>query len=171
MSVKVVGPGMPLVVRAVLAMSRDQVLIGIPADSPPRSEPGAPPNAVIGYVMETGAPDLNIPARPTLVPGMRDAQPVAVDVMRQAAIAAVKDVAALKTTASNGGAVRQGLEAVGAVGRDAVQARYDKGPFVPLKPSTIKARRERGNTSTAPLKDTLQLRSSVTYRIRPKAGR
>ena len=55
---------MSLVARAVLAMSRDRVMIGIPADGPARREPGAPSNAVIGYVMETGAPDLNIPGPP-----------------------------------------------------------------------------------------------------------
>lgn len=165
MSVKVIGPGMSLIARAVLAMSRERVLIGIPADGPARSEPNAPSNAVLGYVMETGSPAHNIPARPFLVPGIRDAQPAAVGILKQSAVNALKDVAALKTTAANGGAVAQGLEAVGAVGRDAVKAKIDSGPFKALAPRTIAGRRARGNTGTDPLKDTLQLQQAVTYRV------
>ena len=168
MALKILGPGMSLVARAVLAMSRDRVMIGIHADGPARREPGAPSNAVIGYVMETGAPDLNIPARPFLVPGLRDAQPAAVGVLKQAAVAALKDVSALKTTASGSGPVLQGLQAVGAVGRDAVKARIDSGPFKALAPRTIAARQKRGNSSTDPLKDTLQLQQAVTYRVEKK---
>ena len=168
MALKVLGAGFPLVVRAVLAMSRDRVLIGIPADGPARREPNAPSNAVLGYVMETGSPAHNIPARPFLVPGLRDAQPAAVSILKQAAVNALKDVAALKTTAANGGAVAQGLEAVGAVGRDAVRAKIDSGPFQALAPRTIAGRQARGNPSTDPLKDTLQLQQSVTYRVEKK---
>lgn len=168
MPLKIVGPGMSLVARAVLAMSRERVLIGIPADGPARREPNAPSNAVLGYVMETGSPAQNIPARPFLVSGLRDAQPAAVAILQQSAVKALKDVSALKTTASNGGAVAQGLEAVGAVGRDAVKAKIDRGPFTPLAKRTIAGRRARGNTGTDPLKDTLQLQQAVTYRVEEK---
>lgn len=171
MTVKVIGPGFPLIARAVAAMSRDTVLVGIPANSPPRRNPADPPNAVIGYVMENGAPDINVPARPFLGPGIRDAQPAAIQVLQKGAVSALKDVAALKTTASNGGAVRQALESVGQIAEAAVKARIDRGGFAPLAQSTIKARRARGNPSTAPLLDTEQMYEAITHRIEPKAGR
>lgn len=171
MSVKVIGAGFPLIARAIAAMSRDTVLVGIPADSPPRRNPADPPNAVIGYVMENGAPDINVPARPFLGPGIQDARAGAIKALQQGAAQALKDVAALKTTASNGGAVRQALESVGQMAEDAVKARIDRGGFVPLAQSTIKARRARGNTSTAPLLDTEQLYHAITHRVQPKAGR
>lgn len=171
MSLKVIGPGFPLIARAIAAMSRDTVLVGIPADSPPRRNPADPSNAVIGYVMENGAPDLNIPARPFLGPGIQDAKAGVIQALNRGAKQALKDVAALQTTASNGGAIRQALEEVGQIAEDAVKARIDHGGFVPLAPSTIKARRARGNTSVAPLLDSEQMYDAITHRVQPKAGR
>jgi hypothetical protein len=171
MAVKVIGGGMPLLVKAVLAMSRDRVAVGIPADSPPRSEPGAPPNAVVGYVMENGAPELNIPARPFLAPGIRDAQSAVVETLRQAGVQALKDVASLRGTAQGGGAVEQGLHRAGVIAKEAVKARVEGGGFAPLAERTLAARRARGVSSAKPLLDTEQMYDAIDYRVEPKGGR
>lgn len=172
MALKVVGAGFPLVVRAVLAMSRERVLIGIPADGPARTpdpdEPNPPSNAQIAYVMETGSPVRNIPARPFLMPGIANAQPAAIAEMKKAAVAALKDVAALKTTASNGGAIRDGLERVGQIGAAAVRQKMIDGPFVPLAGYTVAKRLKKGRNYDTPLIDTTQLYYSVTHRVEKK---
>ena len=154
---------MPGFQKAIQALLKQEVLIGIPADSPAREpepgEPSAPSNALVGYIQEFGSPERNIPARPFLVPG--------VEAIKDKAVARLKKAGedALKGDPSK---VDQALHAVGLMGQASVQAKITDGPFAPLAPRTLAQRRARGRTGDRPLIDTGQLRRSVTYVIRTK---
>ncbi len=149
--------------KAIVALTQREVLIGIPADAPARTpepgEPAPPTNALIGYWMETGDPEMNLPARPFLVPG--------VEAIKDKAVARLKKAG---QDALNGdpSKVDQALHAVGLMGQSSVQAKITDGPFAPLAPRTLAQRRARGRTGERPLVDTGQLRRSISYVIRKK---
>lgn len=138
-----------------------EVLVGIPAGSPARAaEDGKQPeidNATLGYIHENGAPSVNIPARPFLVPGVQQAKEQIAKVMAKGVEAAT---VGNRTTAMNS------LDKAGLIAQNAVRRKITEGPFVPLKPRTLAGRRARGRTGERPLIDTGQLRRSITYVVR-----
>lgn len=144
--------------RDVDALVKSRVLVGIPdtgADREPEEGEGTPPsNALIGYLMETGAPDQNMPARPTLIPGIEKAQEKIAYHLGSAALAAV-----LGDSAS----VEASLAKAGRVAVSSIQNEITDGTFAPLADRTIKARLRRGRTSTRPLVDSGQFRRAITY--------
>ena len=167
MSVKILGEGLPLLIRAVQALSKDQVLVGVPADSAPRQNASDPSNATLAYIHEYGAPEANIPARPFLGPGIMDARAAVAEAFKQAGIQALKDTASLRGT-QGGSAVEKGLHTAGSIARDAVKAKVERGPFKALSPRTLARRRAKGNAGTRPLLDTEQMYEAITYRVEPK---
>jgi hypothetical protein len=118
-------------------------------------------NASLAYIMENGAPEANIPARPFMKPGVAAVQPQIAAGLKKAGEFALQGRA---------DAVNRELHRVGAIGRDAIKAKMTDGPFEPLKPSTIAARKSkrksRNNTDVKPLIDTGSLRNSIDYVIR-----
>lgn len=164
-----------------------EVLVGIPADgededtaphsgSNLRTEPvggrhravSEITNAMLGYIHENGAPEMNIPERAFLVPGIRDRQKNIARYLRTAALAATK-----------GDTLRmmRALHAAGMSGLNGARNKISTGPFTPLKPGTIAARRRRSKGSdyrrkaktagdVSPLIDTGQLRNALTYVVR-----
>lgn len=171
--------------RAVNHLLRSQVVVGIPDTTaqrePTPGEPNPPTNATIGYAMEFGVPDKNIPARPFLIPGTES----------------VKDTVAIRLAkagemalSGNPSDVERGLMAVGIVAADAVRRQITDGSFAPLSERTIAARAARGQKGAKqylklrgqgtpedilqgaglvkPLIDTGQLRRAVTYVVRSK---
>lgn len=164
MPVVVVKNDLGLIAKGVLALTKSQLLIGIPADAPSRQpedgEEAPPSNAVIGYLQETGAPDQNLPARPFLVPAVQGIAPEIGARLRKAG----------KEALFGGGAaaVDKAYHAIGLVAQNAVRARITDGDFAPLAKRTLEARKARGRTGERPLLDTGQLRNSVTYVIKKK---
>ncbi len=59
----------------------------------------------------------------------------------------------------------------GLMGQDAVRGKITSGPFVPLAPATLRARKAKGRTGEKPLIDTGQLRAAYTYVIRAKGSK
>lgn len=175
------------VLAGLRALTQQRVLVGIPESAAARN--GDPENnAAIGYLMETGSPAQNLPARPFLVPGVKNAE------KRTAAILKLAGVAAL---AGNAGDVTKYLDMAGLAAASAVKAKIQAGPFTPLSPSTVAARAAaRGTksqrkseityaaliaigetpgdaqamTGIKPLINTGQLRNSITYVIRKTGG-
>lgn len=141
-------------------LPKRDVLVGIPSTKASRNSGDPITNPVIGYLMETGVPELNIPARPWLYPGIAAARPAIVKYMRQAGDYAMKGDKA---------GVDRALHAAGLAATNAVRRKITTGPFMPLAPRTLAARRARGRTGTKPLIDTGQMRAAVTYVIRDKA--
>lgn len=144
--------------KAVLRELGKRVAIGLPGDSMHPGEPGEPSisNATLGYILEHGAPDRNVPARAHLVPGVEKIEGEAAERLKKAAAAAF---------AGDLDAPEKALHAIGIMGVNAVRAEITDGTFAPLSERTLEARRARGRTGEKPLLDTAQYRNAVTYGI------
>lgn len=154
--------------KAVLAsfqrLTQQEVLVGIPAVKASRDS-GGMTNAALGYIHETGSPAANIPARPFLRPGIRDAKDKIAKYFRQAGDAAL---------AGDAERVTRAMGAAGQSAASAAQARIRAGIPPALKPGTISNRRRRSKGSSyrrkattaaevTPLIDTGQLLRSITF--------
>ncbi|MCH8179772.1 MAG: hypothetical protein IIA02_08345 [Proteobacteria bacterium] len=150
---------LPQVLASLKRLAATDVLVGIPAQSPERSDGEPINNAALGYIHETGAPAAGIPARPFLVPGVAAAgAPMALQLKKAAQAAIV----------GNPRAVDQRLHAAGLVAETSVKNTINVGVEPALADSTIAARERRGRTGTVPLIDTGSLRNSVTHVVRRK---
>lgn len=150
--------------RAVRALTKREVLVGIPAANaarkPEDGEEGTPiNNAALGYIHETGSPKQNIPARPFLLPGVEGVKDQITARLKKAGQAALSgDLSKIELA----------LAAVGMTAQSAVQRKLVDGPFTPLKPATIAAREYAGFVGTKPLIRTGQLRQAITFVLRDK---
>jgi phage gpG-like protein len=143
------------------ALAKQEVLVGIPAETATvRSDETTPiNNATIGYIMEHGAPESNIEARPFLMPGVEAVKSNIVDQFRRIAKVQMK---------GDKEAAERGFNRAGLIAQNSVRRMINSGIPPALAPSTLAARRRRGRTGTKPLIDTGQLRNSITYVIRSK---
>lgn len=174
----------PQLVAALRAIADRSLMVGVPSDDeqPHRGIGTIAPNerkddagtvsvinnATIGYVHETGAPEVGIPARSHLVPGVNAAKEKLVDRLGNAGRAVLRgDLAAADRYLE-----AAGIEAVSSI-RRTIQA----GVPPPLKPATVAARRRRSKGSTyrrkavaasdtTPLIDTAQYLQSISYVLR-----
>lgn len=144
---------------ALNTLVQDQVLVGIPSSKTQRETGDPLTNAQIGYIQEHGAPELNIPARPFLIPGVESAEPKYVPYLKQAAEAALQGREELVT---------RRLDAAGIVAASAVKVLINSNIPPALAPSTLAARKRRGITRENTLIDTGQLRNAVTYVLRER---
>jgi hypothetical protein len=174
------------VFEALTSLTGKSVLVGIPEDENKREDDGAINNAALGYIHEFGSPEANIPARPFLIPGVKNAEPDTARELRKAAEEALNGDMKLADRALN----RAGILAVNEVKR-VIQSNIPP----PLQPETVARRhKSRGTKSmrdsekvyldlvakgTDPeaaqteagivsLINTGQLRNSITYVIRGK---
>lgn len=148
-------------VEATDNLTKQQVLVGVPANKAGRNQTQGQRinNATLAYIHEHGAPAANIPARPFMRPGVRSVQADLIKIMRQAANAAYE---------GRPDHVNKYLNAAGIKAQLAIQMKLRSGPFVPLSPRTIAARRARGVQRTKPLIDTGQLLQSISYVVRKR---
>lgn len=150
--------------KAIKILERSQVLVGIPADAKTQSAEGASISyASLGYMFETGAPEINMPARPWLEPGVATAR----ERITKLLAAGGKKLLLGGTTSD----YEATLHKVGLTAQSAVQKYITEGIDPPLSPRTVYARlhrrynrRQPGNMT--PLIDTGGFRRSVTYRVR-----
>jgi hypothetical protein len=169
------------IVKALTALTNKDVLVGIPDQTterkPDDDDDGPVNNATLGYIHEHGSPANNIPARPFLIPGVKDAHDEVEHRLKKAANLALD---------GNLSAVDAQLSMAGQEARDSVKAKINSGDFEPLADATLEARARKGRKgakaelasrragnapSTAlakPLIDTGQLRNSITYVVRGK---
>lgn len=155
-----------VMLKAVESLTKKETLVGVPSDKSDRDpsidEVSDPPtNAQIGYWMEYGVPDRNIPARPFLIPGVASRRDQIADVLEGGAKAALD---------GNKARVDQTFDRVGLIAQSAVQEKITDGPFVPLSEITLKRRKARTppRMGEKPLIDSGQLRQSISYIIRDK---
>lgn len=139
--------------KALAELAKHKVMVGVPASKVGRKA-GTINNATLAYIHEFGAPAAHIPARPFLGPAIEAMKETIKRRLNQAGKAAIS---------GNYGLMMKILNALGLQGQNAVRAKLNTGPFAPLAPSTIAARRRRGKRSVKPLIDTGQLRNSITY--------
>jgi hypothetical protein len=147
--------------KSIKSLTANKVLVGIPDTNADRKpDPGDPvpiTNAGIGYIMEKGDPERNIPARPWLEPGVASAKEPITDRLHKTA---------MKALDGDAEATKAGLTGVGLIAQSAVRAKITDGPFAPLAETTLAARRRRGRTGEKPLIDSGQLRQAVNFVIR-----
>lgn len=164
------------------ALAKQEVLVGIPAETGmARKDETAESlnNATIGYIMEHGAPEANIPARPWLVPGIEAVKGNIIDQFRKIAKLQMK---------GDKEAIERGLNRTGMIAQNSVRKLINSGIAPALATSTLQARARRGRKgaraelearktqqgprvsigSAKPLIDTGQLRNSITYVLRSK---
>lgn len=165
MSVKIIKDDVPILLAAIEGLTRQRVLVGIPGNTPARTDVGVGiSNAVLGYINEFGSPAANIPARPWLMPGIQQAMPAITARLRAGAVAALK-------LPSDGEIGTKTLMAVGLTAQNVIRAYVNTGIPPALAAATISARRNRKvapRTGTKPLIDTGQFRNSISYVIRNK---
>lgn len=144
------------VMANIRALTGAKVLVGIPGETAERKEGGIT-NASLGFIHEYGSPVRNIPARPFLVPGIREAER---DVLPKMA-----KFARNRLTEWSG--ARKELNAIGMAAQAAVKNRIVRQEgFTPLSPKTIAARKRKGFKGEKALIRTGQLLNSITYVVR-----
>jgi len=121
-------------------------------------------NAQLGYLHEHGSPAANIPRRPWLVPGVTSTLPALESALRKAALAA------LQLPADRQG-IAKALHTVGLLAQAGVRRYLTVAHLMPLKPSTLAARRRRGRRGTRPLLETGRLRQAIGFAIAHRGQR
>lgn len=174
------------VIKAIGALTKMDVLVGVPESETERESQDEPNNATLAYIHEHGSPARNIPARPFLVPGVADAK----GKYRQRLIKAAQ----LALDGKTKDALKQ-LEAAGILAEQGAKKKIQIGPFEPLQPETIANRHKTRKTKSMrkseikylkklkegsspeeaqnavgikPLINTGQLRNSITHVVREK---
>lgn len=166
MRLKVTKDRVSEVLKTLRQLTQNEVLVGVPAEDagrkPDPDDPHPLNNAEIGFILEHGAPEANIPARPHLVPGVQ---------AEQDKIAKVLKMGAGKALEGDAKGLADSLVAAGLIAERGVKNKITDGPFVPLAPMTIAKRKAKGRTSVKPLIDTGQYRNSITHVVRKRSKR
>lgn len=144
------------VAAGIEKLATTRVMVGVPAEKGARQDDEPINNAALAYIMDNGAPEAGIPARPFMRPGIMAKQAEITAALRKTGEAALDGPERAE----------KGFHRVGLIGQAAVRAKINDGPFQPLADSTIEDRRARGRTGTKPLIDTGQLRNAINYVIR-----
>lgn len=181
---------------AISLLADVEVLVGVPEEKTERKdeEDQTLTNAALAYVHDNGAPEVNIPARPFMIPGINDAKPQLVKALISTARAAAKASQPKKGRTSSTKpdvvtAVEKGMHVVGLIAQSAIKSKINEGIPPPLSERTLRARAARGRKGATqelerrakgeapstqlakPLIDTAEMRNSVTYAIRKKSAR
>lgn len=139
-------------------------------------------NASLAYIHDNGAPERNIPARPFMIPAIREEQDKIARKLGQIARAVV-------TKPNPSLIVEQGMHQVGLIGQLAIQNKINEGIPPPLSDATLRQRARKGRKGAGiellsrsqgiapsmdfakPLVDTGELRKSASYAIRSRKKR
>lgn len=166
----------------IRALMRKEVMVGIPAAEARPYEPGQNTpinNAMIGYWMEYGIPSKNVPARPSLIPGINSVR----DKIADQLVGAIK---ALVAPRENQVDAEGRLHAAGMVASSGVKNYINAGVGPALSEYTLQKRAARGRKGAKqelenranipnytpsldlakPLVDTAQFRNAFTYVIK-----
>lgn len=174
--VKVVVDNTKAMQDAVEFLATTRVMVGIPAEnqtyewgsagnerqttvdgSKRKASTGGITNAALLYIHDNGAPEVGIPARPTLIPGIKSREDDIDKGLKAAGRSAMDGNIQLSI---------QRLSAVGIIGSSGVKSAINNNTPPPLAPSTLAARKSRGVTRTNTLVDTGQMRNAVNWVLR-----
>jgi hypothetical protein len=171
------------VLSAINSLTKNRVLIGIPEETAERDPKDGDKinNAQLLMVHEFGAPASNIPARPTLIPGVKAYQQRAIERLKIAGRAAMDVVGstnphdisqvqpivgAARSSDKPDKAVMAQFNAIGLEAVVSVKKQFTEGALAPLKPATIAARKRAGFEGERPLIRTSDLMRHISYVIR-----
>lgn len=142
----------------IKGFKRDSVLVGIPEEKTERKEDAPINNATLLAINNFGSPANNIPPRPVMEIGIRNARQEITDEYKKGAVAALsKGLSALSVYYN-----RAGLIASTSIKK----AINEQIGFPPPADSTIEARQARGFKGTKALIVTGQMRNAITYVVR-----
>jgi hypothetical protein len=158
MSLTITKDRLPELLKIMEAITKKQVLIGIPDDSD-RTDGSLETNAQIAYVHEFGSPAANVPPRPFLIPGVQAVQDKVATQLGKGAGAALD---------GNANAASQSLIAAGLTAQNSVKNEITQGSFAPLAASTLAARKARGFAGERPLVETGSMRNAITFVVEEK---
>jgi hypothetical protein len=160
---------------SIKKLTSTKLFVGIPQESSHRSD-GKLSNAELGYIHENGAPEVNIPPRPFLHPGVRKIQ--------DSVIAPGMKIAGQEAFNGNWAAAERALSIIGQKAVESVKDTITAGIPPPLKAATVAGRvrrtaryraastsararlQQRAREGAVPLIDTGQLIRSITWVIR-----
>lgn len=155
--VTVVVDHLAAVAAGIASLASQRVMVGVPSTRAGRKGQGQTiNNAALAYIHDNGSPEAGIPARPFMAPGIANAKEKITKALEGASKAALDGDQARMTREYH----RAGLAAM-----VSIKLKITSGPFIPLKPATLAARRRRGVTRTKPLIDTGGLVNSIGYVI------
>lgn len=146
--------------KAIDSMKGNMTLVGIPQNDNARQEEGPIGNAGILFINEFGSPGQNIPARPVMAIGIKNAQPALAEEFKKCAQAALT---------KGFQAIDQYYERVGIIASNSIKKVInDQDGIEGPSEATLKARESRGFKGTKSLVVTGQLRNAITYVVRGK---
>jgi hypothetical protein len=157
MAVEIKQDHLKSILKAIHKLASQNVLVGVPAASVDRKDVTEDNNATIAYKMEFGSPQERIPARPSIIPGVKAVQPEIISRFEKAAIAAL---------AGDEKAVHRQMASAGMIARDSIKKLINSNIQPALSARTLAERRARGVSRTNTLVDTAQFRNSITYVFR-----
>lgn len=159
--VKVITDKTADLMKSIKSLTTNQLLVGIPSDKAKRKDgDDAIDNAGIGFINEYGSPLQNIPARPSLVPGVNKVADQCAEIIAKGAADAILGGSA---------ALDKAFTKAGLIAQASVRATLTAGEgFEPLAQSTLDARERAGAKGTKPLIRTGQLRNSFTFVVRKR---
>ena len=139
-----------------------QILVGIPAENAQRDDGSEFDNAAIGYVQETGCPERNIPARPHLVPAVRETAPRTISILKNAALKAL-------TVEGTPEMIDKALVSVGMIVVSKAQQIIRSKIPPPLADSTLQKRAARANKSKKGIKIAKGAKAELAMRAEMRA--
>lgn len=183
--IHVIQDNVPELMATLKLLSAKEVLVGVPAENDERPEVDGQPspvtNAVLAYIHDNGDPARNIPARPFMIPGMTNAMPKVVELLRRTAQYALQGYSQAK--------IEEGFARVGMAVVKSIQDLIRAGIAPPLSDRTLRERARRGRKGAQneifwrrnegapsmqwalPLIDTAEMLKSITYVIRNRRQR
>lgn len=169
---------------AIKLLVRDEVLVGFPEETterpPEEGEKSNITNASLGYIHDNGAPEVNIPARPFMLPGMEAVQGKSTELLAKQAQYVLQ---------GNVAKVGEGYERLGLLVVASIQNTITAGIGPALADSTVRRRAKKGRKGAQaelnrraagygaslqlakPLVDTAEMLKSVTYVVRNRNKR
>ena len=142
----------------IKSFKRDAVLVGIPEDENGRNDDAPIGNAALLAINNFGSPINNIPARPVMQIGIKNAQTEIAAAFREGAKQALsKGLAALSVTYNR----------VGIIASNSVKKAINSQEGIdPPSEATLKAREAKGFKGTKALVVTAQMRNAITYVVK-----
>lgn len=171
--IKIIKDDTVKIASSIKALGAQRVMVGFPADEKPREDGSDITNAALGYIHNFGSPEANIPAREFMAPGIL--------IAKDKIIANLK-YAGKQILVGNTQGMTDAFDAAGQEAATGIKQKIVQGPFEPLKPATITARRRRSKGSTyrriatsnsevTPLIDTGRMWRAVTWVLRKAGGK
>lgn len=144
--------------KIVKSFKRDAVLVGIPQEEAKRDESTLINNATILAINEFGSPLNNIPPRPVMAIGLKNAQNEITDQFKLAVQKAFSQGISALNTYYN----RAGIIASNSI-KKVINSQED---IDPPSEATLEARKSKGFKGTKALIVTGQMRNSITYVVK-----